>query len=56
MSVQPDTKIKKIEFFEIRQSLWQSNAVAMGSSTSAVSALVTLTTAARAAFVAQQNA
>lgn len=56
MGLLPDTKVGKIEWTELRVSPWTSNAVAMGSSTSAVSAWSTKVTTARTAYNTQQAA
>ena len=56
MARTPVTRIGKVQFFENHTSPWNTNATALGTSTSAVTALTTKTTAARAAFNAQVTA
>lgn len=56
MPLIPDKKIEKVQFFENRMSLWTTNAVAIGTTSTDVTAMGTLTTAARAAYNAQQIA
>jgi hypothetical protein len=56
MAVVPDKAVDKIAFYENHDTPWSANAVAIGTTTSAVSALATQTTAARAAYNAQQEA
>ena len=56
MGVMPTSKVGKIEFCENHITPWTTNAVAIGTTAGAVTALGTLTTAARAAFNAQQVA
>lgn len=56
MAVIPDSKVGKIEFCEAHLPPWTTNSVAIGTTAGAVTALGTLTTAARAAFTAQQIA
>ena len=56
MSVIPKELVPKIEFFENHNTPWSSNAVAIGTTAGEVTALATKTTAARAAFNAQQAA
>ena len=56
MSVVPKETAAKIQFFEDHQPAWSSNAVAIGSSTTEVTALQTKTAAARTAYDEQQAA
>ena len=56
MAVVPDSRVDKISFFENHSAAWSTNAVAIGTTSGAVTALGTLTTAARAAYNAQQVA
>jgi hypothetical protein len=56
MSVIPNDKVSKIEFCENHTAPWGENAVAIGTTTTAVTELVAKTTAARAAYNAQQAA
>jgi hypothetical protein len=56
MPVQPDGKVAKIEFCEIRNPIWLAAATSIGTTTVAVNDLVTKTTAARDAWAAQQTA
>src|SRR2546425_3413374 len=56
MSVMPSDKLGKISFCENHTAPWATNAVAIGTTTTAVTDLTTKTTAARAAFNAQQVA
>lgn len=53
MSLIPDTKVGKIEFCEAHVSAFTTNAVAIGTTTTAVSAWSAQVTAARAAYTAQ---
>jgi hypothetical protein len=50
MGVVPDTRIGKIEFYEAHITPWTSNAAGIGLTPASVTALGTLTTAARAAY------
>lgn len=52
----PDTRIGKIEYCEAHVAPWTTNAVAIGTTTTAVTDFSTKTTAARAAYAAQQAA
>jgi hypothetical protein len=52
----PPDKVGKIEFCENHTAPWTTNAVAIGTTAAAVTDLTTKTTAARAAFNAQQAA
>src|SRR5947208_16987902 len=56
MPVIPKDKVGKIEFCENHTTPWAANAVAIGTSSSAVTDLTTKTTAARDAYNAQQAA
>jgi hypothetical protein len=56
MSVVPPEIVAKIQFYEDHNTPWSTNAVAIGTTTTEVTALNTLTTAARAAYDAQQAA
>src|SRR6476661_7841862 len=56
MGVVPPTKVGKIEFYENHITPWSANAVAIGTTAAAVTDLQTKTTAARAAYTAQQAA
>src|SRR5206468_4327845 len=56
MPVVPNTQVAKIEFYENHNTPWAANAVAIGTTAAAVTDLATKTTAARAAFNAQQAA
>jgi hypothetical protein len=56
MSVLPQGKISKVEFCETHNTLWNTNATAIGTTTTAITDLTTKTTAARAAFNAQKIA
>lgn len=56
MAVVPPTKVGKIEFYENHVAPWTTNAVAIGTTSAAVTDLGTKTTAARDAFNAQQAA
>jgi hypothetical protein len=56
MPVIPVDKVGKIEFCENHTAPWNLNAVAIGTTTTAVTDLTTKTTAARAAYGAQQAA
>ena len=56
MSVMPVSKVGKVEFCEQHITPWTTNAVAIGTTTAAVTDLGTKTTAARTAFNAQQAA
>ncbi|HEX3358852.1 MAG TPA: hypothetical protein VHS31_17880 [Tepidisphaeraceae bacterium] len=56
MSVVPDKAIDKVQFFENHITPWTTNAVAIGTTTTIVTDLGTKTTAARAAYNAQQTA
>jgi hypothetical protein len=56
MSVLPQGKVPKVEFCEQHVDTWQTNAVAIGTTTTAVTDLTTKTTAARDAFNAQKLA
>src|SRR5687768_879528 len=56
MPVVPPTKVGKIEFYENHIAPWTTNAVAIGTTSAAVTDLGTKTTAARSAFNAQQAA
>ena len=49
-SILPTNRVDRITFFENHNPTWQTNAVAIGTTTSAVTALTTKTTAARAAY------
>jgi hypothetical protein len=55
-NILPRTALAKVEFFENHDPTWATNAVAIGTTAAAVTALTTKTTAARAAFNAQQLA
>jgi hypothetical protein len=55
-NILPPTALAKVEFFENHTADWSSNAVAIGTTAGAVTALTTKTTAARAAYNAQQLA
>ncbi|MFO0858362.1 MAG: hypothetical protein U0640_13520 [Phycisphaerales bacterium] len=50
MGVVPDTRLGKIEFYEAHIAPWTSNAAAIGLTPASVTALGTLTTAARTAY------
>jgi hypothetical protein len=56
MAVLPPSKVDKIQFCEEHEAPFSTNAVAIGTTTAAVTDLTTKTTAARAAFLAQQTA
>jgi hypothetical protein len=56
MSVVPSKQVEKIQFFETHISPWTTNAVAIGTTTTAVTDLDNKTQAARDAFTAQQAA
>lgn len=56
MSTVPSKLVEKIEFYENHNAPWTANAVAIGTTTGEVGALLTKTTAARASFNAQQAA
>lgn len=56
MAVLPNDKVGKIEFCENHTTPWSANAVAIGTTTTAVTDLTTKTTAARSAYNAQQAA
>src|SRR5688500_8995926 len=56
MSVVPDKKVEKIQFYENHIAPWTTNAVAIGTSTTALTDLDTRPDAARAALAAQQSA
>lgn len=56
MSVVPNSRLGKIEFYESHLPAWTTNAVAIGLTTTSVSSLSTLTTAARAAYNAAETA
>lgn len=56
MGLVPETRVEKIQFFENHISTWTSNALEIGTTVSAVGALEALTTAARAALLAQGEA
>lgn len=56
MSVVPRDTVAKIQFYEDHNTPWNTNAVAIGTTTTEVTALATKTTAARAAYDAQQAA
>ena len=56
MGTIPVTKVGKIEFCESHVEAWTTNAVAIGTSSPAVTSWSTQTTAARAAYQAQQLA
>jgi hypothetical protein len=52
----PESAVDRVTFFENHNPTWATNAVAIGTTTTAVTALTTKTTAARAAYNAQQLA
>jgi hypothetical protein len=56
MSVVPNKKLQRVQFYESHLSPWTTNAVAIGTTAPAVTDLQTKTQAARAAFDAQQAA
>ncbi|MGE0295017.1 MAG: hypothetical protein AB7P97_21935 [Hyphomonadaceae bacterium] len=56
MGVVPDTRIGKIEFYEAHIAPWTTNAAGIGLTPASVTALGTLTTAARNAFNAAEAA
>jgi hypothetical protein len=56
MSVVPKEVVAKIQFYEDHQPTWSSNAVAIGTTTTEVTALQTKTAAARTAYDEQQAA
>jgi hypothetical protein len=56
MAIVPEKKIEKIEFYENHVGPWGSAAVALGTTTAAVTDLTTKTAAARAAFNAREAA
>jgi hypothetical protein len=56
MSVVPRKPLEKIQFYEDHIGPWQTNAVAIGTTTGAVTALETQTQAARTAYDEQQAA
>lgn len=56
MSVVPKKTVERIQFYEDHTAPWAANAVAIGSTTTLVTDLTTKTTAARAAYDAQQAA
>jgi hypothetical protein len=56
MSVVPADIVGKIQFYEDHNAPWTTNAVAIGTTSTEVTALGTKTTAARAALLAQQTA
>jgi hypothetical protein len=56
MSVLPKAKVARIEFCEQHNTPWSTNAVAIGTTTTAVTDLATKAAAARDAFNAQQEA
>ncbi len=56
MPIVPKNSVEKIEFYENHNTPWAANATAIGTSTTTVSALNTLTVAARTAYNAQQAA
>lgn len=56
MSVVPAEIVAKIQFYEDHNTPWSTNAVAIGTTTTEVTALATLTSAARSAYDAQQAA
>lgn len=55
-TILPQSAVEKVAFFENHNPTWATNAVAIGTTTTAVTALTTKTTAARAAYNAQQLA
>jgi hypothetical protein len=56
MPIVPAAKVDKIAFYENHTAPWSTNAVAIGTTAAAVTDLTTKTTAARAAYNAQQAA
>lgn len=56
MGVVPDNRLGKIEFYESHLAPWTSNAAAIGLTPASVTALGTLTTAARSAYNAHVSA
>ena len=52
----PQGAVDRVEFFETRQDDWQTSAVAIGTTSAAVTALTAKVTGARAAYDAQQLA
>lgn len=56
MAILPDSRIKRVEFFESKISPWTSNAVAIGLTAGQATVLSTQTLAARAAFNAMITA
>jgi len=56
MSLLPDSRVGKIEFYEARVGKWAENAVEIGLSALMVSNLTTLVEAARASFTAAETA
>ncbi len=55
-TILPPGAVARVEFFENHNPTWAANAVAIGTTAAAVTALTTKTTAARAAYNAQQLA
>ena len=55
MSVVPDKYIDRVQFYETHLTPWAANAVAIGTTAGLVTDLTTKTTAARAAYDAQQS-
>jgi hypothetical protein len=55
-SILPKGAVDRVTFFENHNDTWSTNAVAIGTTAAAVTALTTLTTAARDAYNAQQLA
>jgi hypothetical protein len=56
MSRTPDTRLQKLQYFEDHISPWNTNAVAIGTTTATVATLNTKAQAARTAYNAQQTA
>lgn len=56
MGIVPEKQVEKIQFFEDHNSPWAANAVAIGTTTTEVTALATKTAAARAALSARAAA
>src|SRR4051812_18164077 len=56
MGLVPSKAIDRVQFYEKHVSGWSTNAVAIGTTTTAVTDLTTKTTAARAAYDAHQAA
>jgi hypothetical protein len=56
MPIVPEKALDKISYFENHQAVWSSNAVALGTTAAKCTSLTTKTTAARAAYNAQQLA